>query len=36
VDRISFSLMRRLGITTAFTFDRHFADSGIDLNGSTG
>ncbi len=28
-DAISFAVMRRLGITTAFTFDRHFAQFGL-------
>ena len=36
VDRVSFSLMRALGIETAFAFDRHFADAGFDLIGSRG
>lgn len=34
VDRVSFSFMRERGITTAFTFDRHFADAGFDLIGA--
>ena len=29
VDCASFDAMRRLGITTAFTFDRHFAEQGF-------
>lgn len=33
VDRVSFAVMRRLGITRAFAFDRHFADAGFDLIG---
>lgn len=33
VDRVSFNLMRVLGIKTAFTFDRHFADAGFELVG---
>ena len=36
VDRVSFSLMSALGIETAFTFDRHFAEAGFDLIGSRG
>lgn len=31
VDRVSFELMRRLGIGTAFTFDRHFAREGFEV-----
>lgn len=30
VDCTSFETMRRLGIKTAFTFDRHFAEQGFD------
>jgi len=30
VDCASFDAMRRLGITTAFTFDRHFAEQGFN------
>ena len=26
VDRVSFEVMRRLGLTTAFAFDAHFND----------
>lgn len=29
VDHVSFSVMRRLGITEAFTNDRHFAAAGF-------
>lgn len=35
VDRVSFDLMGDLGITDAFAYDRHFADAGFDLIGST-
>jgi len=31
VDCISFEVMRGLGITTAFTFDRHFAEMGFEV-----
>lgn len=31
VDAISFSVMDRLGITTAFAFDRHFVQYGLAL-----
>jgi predicted nucleic acid-binding protein len=30
VDCASFDAMRRLGITTAFTFDRHFLEQGFN------
>lgn len=30
VDRTSFETMRRLGIRAAFTFDRHFRESGFE------
>ncbi|HHH42298.1 MAG TPA: VapC toxin family PIN domain ribonuclease, partial [Chloroflexi bacterium] len=30
VDWTSFELMRRLGIRTAFAFDRHFAEQGFE------
>jgi predicted nucleic acid-binding protein len=30
VDFVSFELMRREGIRTAFTFDRHFAEQGFE------
>lgn len=33
VDRVSFLVMRRSGITRAFTFDRHFADEGFEVVG---
>ncbi len=29
VDCASFDAMRRLGITTVFTFDKHFAEQGF-------
>jgi predicted nucleic acid-binding protein len=32
-DRISFAVMRRNGISTAFTFDRHFVDAGFKVIG---
>ena len=31
VDWTSFELMRRLGIRTAFAFDRHFAEQGFEI-----
>jgi uncharacterized protein len=31
VDRVSFELMRRSGITEAFAFDRHFQEQGFTL-----
>lgn len=31
VDYTSFELMRQLGIRTAFTFDRHFAEQGFEV-----
>jgi len=33
VDRVSFALMRRLGLERAFAFDRHFSEAGFDLIG---
>lgn len=33
VDRVSFNLMKVLGIKAAFTFDRRFADAGFELVG---
>lgn len=30
VDCVSFDIMRRLGIKTAFTFDRHFKEQGFE------
>jgi predicted nucleic acid-binding protein len=36
VDRVTFDLMRRLGLRQAFAYDRHFADAGFDLIGSPG
>lgn len=36
VDQVFFDLMRRMGITQVFTFDRQFADAGFDLIGSPG
>jgi predicted nucleic acid-binding protein len=32
-DCISFAIMRRTGISTAFTFDRHFVDAGFKIIG---
>ncbi len=31
VDRVSFEVMRRLGLTTAFAFDAHFNDFGFKV-----
>lgn len=31
VDQLSFAVMRRLGVTRAFTNDRHFRAAGMDL-----
>lgn len=31
VDRVTFEVMRRLRIGTAFTFDRHFAQEGFEV-----
>lgn len=31
VDCVSFEIMRRTGLRTAFTFDRHFAEFGYDI-----
>jgi predicted nucleic acid-binding protein len=31
VDQASFNTMRRRGISTAFTFDRHFQEQGFDV-----
>jgi predicted nucleic acid-binding protein len=36
VDCSSFEIMRRLGLTRAFTFDRHFAQLGFELTVSPG
>lgn len=33
VDRVSFQVMRRLGITQAFAYDPHFRDEGFELLG---
>lgn len=33
VDRVSFLVMRRMGIARALTFDPHFADEGFELVG---
>jgi predicted nucleic acid-binding protein len=30
VDCVSFEMMRRLGIKTAFTYDRHFSEQGFE------
>ncbi|HWZ32838.1 MAG TPA: PIN domain-containing protein [Bryobacteraceae bacterium] len=32
-DSVSFAIMRRYGISTAFTFDRHFVQAGFDVIG---
>ena len=31
VDCVSFQLMRRLGVTRVFAFDRHFAEQGFQV-----
>lgn len=33
VDRVSFILMRRLGVTRVFAFDPHFSDEGFEVVG---
>jgi uncharacterized protein len=33
-DCVSFAMMRRFGIHTAFTFDRHFLDAGFRVIGT--
>ncbi len=35
VDRVSFAVMRRRGITTAFSYDEHFRQEGFTLVGGT-
>jgi len=36
VDCASFETMRKLGLRTAFSFDRHFREQGFELVGETG
>ena len=36
VDCVSFEVMRRMGIKTAFAYDRHFAEQGFDCIPSDG
>lgn len=35
VDCVSFAVMRRSGINTAFTFDPHFAEQGFEILGNS-
>ena len=35
VDRVSFAVMRRRGLTTVFSYDEHFRQEGFTLVGSS-